>query len=211
MVLFWGWTRNDTSYRRLIETAPGRFHIHTLSFQNFMKSSWVNQLSDNVTKYLDEKNLGKVDLVGHSLGGAFALEYAYYHPERVRHLYLLDSSGILDKRSLTSLLVDFFSSQSIRERKKMVENLRAVYRILRWPIVYWKLAYYVRHIDLEEEAQQIKTPTTIIWGGKDKLNPLWQGEKLQELIKNSRLIILDSMNHDWPLYKPELFWDNING
>lgn len=47
-------------------------------------------IADWVASYLDSRNLSRVHLIGHSLGGYIALVFAYYYPSRVSSLTLLD-------------------------------------------------------------------------------------------------------------------------
>ncbi len=209
LLTFWGWTRQDTSYKGLIKKAPEDWDIFTLNFEELVKSGWVEKLGENVTKFLDENNLERVNIMGHSMGGALALTYTYLHPERVDRLFLLDASGVYGNETLPQLAKNFLKSHSLQGRKKAGENLKAIYRAIRRPIAHIKLARYAHKIDLQEEASSINTPTIIIWGESDHLNPLWQGKRLHALIKNSKLVVLPGMDHDWPLHAPELFWKNI--
>ena len=54
------------------------------------KARWL----DHVEKTLDALDLGQVDLVGNSFGGALALAFALSRPERVRRLVLMGSVGV---------------------------------------------------------------------------------------------------------------------
>jgi len=209
LVLFWGWTRDDNSYKGLTDLAPKGWRIYDLNLEELAQKGFISTLSENITKFLDEKKLKRVSLVGHSMGGALALQYAYHNPERVKKLFLLDSSGIYGHEKIPQLIKNFILSQTILNRKKAPENLRVFYRIFRKPFVYIKLANYAHKVDLQKEARDIRVPTVIMWGEKDKLIPLWQGQKLHKLIKNSKFIVLPNVGHDWPLYKPELFWESI--
>lgn len=47
-------------------------------------------IADWVASYLDSRNLSRVHVVGHSLGGYVALVFAYHYPSRVSSLTLLD-------------------------------------------------------------------------------------------------------------------------
>ncbi len=212
MVLFWGWTRNDRSYKSLIDSTPKGWKVYTLNYEDLMKAGWIDKLEENVSQFLDKNNLGKIRLAGHSMGGALALEYAFQNPGRVKHLYLLDSSGVYGNENIPYLIDNFFTSQSVYgfdREETLIENLRAVYRIFKNPIAHLKLAYYAYRVDLQDKAKKIKVSTTLIWAANDKMTPLWQGKKLHKLIKGSKLIVLPKTGHNWPMYKPELFWENI--
>ena len=51
-------------------------------------------LTDYLSRFLDVVGVQKAALAGNSLGGAIAIRYAAAHPERVSHLFLLDSAGL---------------------------------------------------------------------------------------------------------------------
>ncbi|MEK7580661.1 MAG: hypothetical protein AAB512_00100 [Patescibacteria group bacterium] len=62
--------------------------------------------------------------------------------------------------------------------------------------------------DLTGDLFKISAKTTIIWGREDRLTPVWQGEIMNKFLRNSKLIVLAGMDHDWILHKPQLFWEN---
>lgn len=209
MLFFWGWTRNDHSYRGLVDKATKGWNIHALNFEYLTEGGWISEINRNVIKYLEEKKLQHVSIMGHSLGGAFALQFAHAYPEKVKHLYLLDACGVYMHMSLPVLVKNFFLSNTHHGKRKSNENIKASLRFLRKPLRDARLASYAYKVDLQKEAAEVHVPTTILWGEKDHLNPLEQGKRFHELIKNSKLIILPNMDHDWPLHKPELFWENV--
>lgn len=49
------------------------------------------ELADDLAQLLDALEIDKVDLVGHSFGGDIALYFAYYYPERVNHVVLIEA------------------------------------------------------------------------------------------------------------------------
>jgi pimeloyl-ACP methyl ester carboxylesterase len=53
----------------------------------------------------------------------------------------------------------------------------------------------------------IKVPTSLIWGDKDQVTPLAQGQQLNRLIKSSRLTVLDNVGHIPHIEAPEGFYD----
>lgn len=209
LLMFWGWTRNDHSYKGLVDTAPKNWQIHTINFEDLVTHGWIDKLSENVRQHLEEKNLNKVHVMGHSMGGALALQFTHQNPKLVNSLYLLDSAGVYGHETLPQLFTNFFKSHSLHGSKKAKENSKAMYRAFRRPLAHLRLAKYAQFVDLQEEAKQIRVPTTLIWGEKDHLIPVWQGERFHELIPGSKLIVLPGMDHDWPLHAPRLFWENI--
>lgn len=59
----------------------------------------VEALAADVGRVIDELGLAPCVLVGHSLGGIVALDYAVHHPETVKGLFLLDPGN--DSRHLS--------------------------------------------------------------------------------------------------------------
>ena len=49
--------------------------------------------------------------------------------------------------------------------------------------------------------------TALIWGDKDQVTPLAQGQQLNRLIQNSRLNVLDNVGHIPHIEAPEGFYD----
>lgn len=207
--MFWGWTANDHSYKGLVKSAPKNWHLYPINFEYLMHRGWVDRLSESVEQFLKEKKLKKVHVMGHSMGGALALEFAFRNPERVKSLSLLDSAGVYGHETLPKLFSNFFRSHSLKNKGERGENLKAIYRAIKKPVSHLRLAKYAHFVDLQKEAKQIKVPTTLIWGEKDHLEPLWEGEQLHKLIPHSKLVVLLGMDHNWPLHAPHLFWENI--
>ena len=52
-----------------------------------------DQLTDDLTAFVDALDLAPVDLLGHSMGGVIAMRYVLAHPERVRSLVLMDTAA----------------------------------------------------------------------------------------------------------------------
>jgi pimeloyl-ACP methyl ester carboxylesterase len=56
---------------------------------------------------------------------------------------------------------------------------------------------------------KLATPTLIIWGDKDTVTPLWQGEKLKEVIPNSSLSVLRGLGHIPQIEDPVQFNNSL--
>jgi pimeloyl-ACP methyl ester carboxylesterase len=52
-------------------------------------------------------------------------------------------------------------------------------------------------------------PTLIIWGDKDSVTPLWQGEKLNKIIPNSSLSVLKGLGHIPQIEDPVQFNNSL--
>lgn len=71
------------------------FQVHLIDQRNHGKSFHspnfnYDVLSDDLVAYLDSHNLDAIYLIGHSMGGKTAMQFACSHPERVKKLLIAD-------------------------------------------------------------------------------------------------------------------------
>ena len=208
LVLFWGWTRNEHTYQRLIGSAPADWRIYRVSYEQLIPHGDMQLFKQNFLKFLEENKLSKFYLAGHSLRGALSLDFTYHFPNKVQELFLIDSAGVYDFQAIHHE-VKAMLNRHPKYKSFSDPRWASLKRILRHPILHARLGLHAHFVDLQKEASEIKTPTTIMWGADDKLTPVRQGERLHELIKGSKFIVLQGEGHDWILFYPELFWENI--
>lgn len=84
----------QTAAADLAAAAGGR-SVHALDLRNHGKSPWhpvmtYQAMAADVLAWLDARQLGPVDLMGHSMGGKVAMLLACRHPGRVRRLVVVD-------------------------------------------------------------------------------------------------------------------------
>src|SRR5262245_54058234 len=70
-------------------------HVMALDARNHGKSAHAPEMTYDVMvadtlKWMDEQNLAKATIVGHSMGGKTAMLLACRHPERVERLVVVD-------------------------------------------------------------------------------------------------------------------------
>lgn len=197
LLLFGGWSRDKQSYQKLIGSAPKNWEIHFIPPE------------DPIFSEILSNNLSEVTLVGHSLGGVLAIEFTQRYPDKVKKLFLVDSEGVPGHKAIFLLIWNLLRTHAQYGGRKLFENLKALARVLKKPIFYIHQALFAHSADLKGQAKLLKVPTVIIWGEKDHLTPLWQGEKLHKWISGSKMVVLKDMDHDWIIHSPELFWKNF--
>jgi pyruvate dehydrogenase E2 component (dihydrolipoamide acetyltransferase) len=84
----------------------------------------VAGLAKAVLSFMDTVKIDKAHLVGHSLGGAIAIEIARQAKGRVKSLALIDSAGLGPEINM-DYIDGFISSTSRRDLKPALENLFA--------------------------------------------------------------------------------------
>ncbi|MCA0970562.1 alpha/beta hydrolase [Halobacillus litoralis] len=80
----------------IAEHLEGRFETHLIDLPGLGKSRGIEGkvtselLADWLKSYIDQMDIEKVNVIGHSLGGAVSLAFAVHYPQRVKNLILLD-------------------------------------------------------------------------------------------------------------------------
>jgi pimeloyl-ACP methyl ester carboxylesterase len=155
-----------------------------------------------VQRFLDAMGLSQVTLVGNSLGGWIATRFALDAPERVRHLYLLNSAGLSREGMFTPYTPDYaaarraiahFSGRPVVRVPKFL--LKAMVEGSRRPAFAGFIEHYDKQEELDDELSQVHVPTTIIWGTEDRILPLTCAHDFHEGIPGSKLILLTGVGH----------------
>lgn len=100
-------------------------------------------MADAVLQVVEKERLGRVDLVGHSMGGYVALAFAKANPEKVNGLLLLNSTPAADdeqriasrkhgitvakknyKAIVSTSIANLFASNNRKKLKREIENLK---------------------------------------------------------------------------------------
>lgn len=96
------------------------------------------QLAENTRKVMDKLKIGKVTVLGHSMGGMLATRFSLMFPERVEHLILENPIGLEDWRKWVPYKdINFFYE---RELKKTKESARQ-YMLANYFHNEWKSSY----------------------------------------------------------------------
>ena len=154
-------------------------------------------------KKIIDKEKGEIVIVGHSNGGRIALSFVLKYPEKVKKLILIDSAGIYhNELSVRIKRLIFRSIAKIGKKftsSKILENL--LYKLVREseykeaPENMKKTMVNLISVDLKPQLAKINIPTLIIWGAKDKITTLSDGELMHKLIKNSKLTTIEDAKH----------------
>jgi pimeloyl-ACP methyl ester carboxylesterase len=189
----------------LLERLARKHRVHAIDLPRRRGSVPGTELSAWLAGRLDEAELDRVDLAGHSLGGLVAAELAALRPERVGRLVLVAPAGIpcgrsLPRRSfpLVETLYDLRGSLPL----VVSDALRA------GPLRLARGIAYVSSRDLRGELQEIRAPTLLLWGERDRLVPLWVAEEWHRLVPDARLELLPC-GHVPMLEQPVAVGDHI--
>jgi len=163
----------------------------------------------------------RVFLVGHSFGGAVAIQTAQLLPTRVRTLVLINSVGgsawsksgsvvkSMAERPIWDWGLHFPGDilplpQLTRVLPVILED--ALPNLLRNPRAMWRVGQLARTADLTEELEDLRrrdVPVVVLWGEQDRIIPRASFDALCAAIGSSGEVVHG--NHSWLLADPEAF------
>lgn len=188
-----------------------------------------------VAHLLDYLKIENAWLAGNSMGGEVSLNFALQNPQRVAGLILIDSAGVsvpgsnslapgyaripfvgpvLIALALTSdrLVRQGLDKSFYDDAKVTDERVAAYYRPLKTrggQLAALRARTQWGLFPIEQDLNKINSPTLIIWGAEDALIPLEAGRKMNSLIKDSKLVIIERCGHVPQEELPERVFDEM--
>lgn len=176
------------------------------------KEEWtVGDYAKTIKEFIDKFELTNIVVIGHSFGGRVGIKLVSKYPNLVSKLVLVDSAGFpLDKTTKSlmgaaaKVVKPFFKPKFMQGLRKSIYKQIGAEDYLATPELQ-KTFVNVTSEDLANDLKNIKCPTLIITGENDQDAPVVFGEKMNRLILNSKLKILNDAGHFSFLDKPVEF------
>jgi pimeloyl-ACP methyl ester carboxylesterase len=192
----------------------------------------IEQFSEFILEFIEKIGLSgddrKITLVGHSLGGYIAVDFAIRNKGLIEKLVLLDSSGFL--KGPTPLLEQYLNAAkypSYDSVRNVFEQMVAQpWKVL--PIIInifitrinspgakypFESAYQnstTTQIDLSRLKSIEDIPTLIIWGKSDNLIPIEYSEPFKQVFKNYRVEMIKDAGHAPFVEKPAIICEILH-
>ena len=207
-------------FRVISPALPGFGESHKVKSQNS-----IHKMAQTILKNLNEMNIEKFHLLGHSMGGMIVQEMAKISGDKINKLicYATGSIGDIPGR--------FESLDISRERLKKEGIKETINRVpKKWFVKEDKAKYFylcenatkeitektadnallaMKNWRGYENLKDIHNKTLIVWGDKDISYNFEQVETLNKNIPNSDLIIFKGCSHNVHLEEPEKFNNTI--
>lgn len=179
----------------------------------------IEMFADDLRELLDHIGVRRAHILGISMGGFIAQEFALKYPDRVLSLVLVsthfggEKARQTPKETMDAILSIREEELGAREalRRKMAfafnskyfeENPEEIDQIISWRIeeaqpryAWLRQAGAVQGFNLGNKASKIKAPTLIVAGTNDRVVPYQNAELLLETIPNSELVLFEGGSH----------------
>ncbi len=235
VVLIHGLGNNGArDWQRLAPQLAENHHVLTFDLPGFGRSAKDNKLYSpqrytHFIRWVTDTYLDRpFVLIGHSMGGTIALNFAATYPNRLSRLIVIDAAGILHRVAFTTHLFDELKPAWWWDAvpASNSEKLRSLFGIdivdlerLHMPIDTLLRSPIARRVFLGSEPnkiaglalvqhnfsgllKRISAPTLIIWGEYDAVAPLRSGRLLAARIPTARLAVINGAGHTPMREKP---------
>jgi 3-oxoadipate enol-lactonase len=174
-----------------------------------------DDFTSDLLRLVDHLGEKRAHLVGLSMGGRIARNFALKHPGRVHSLTLANTSPGFDALSADEVLkfVDERRNRTPESTRRLLgsrarpgahEALLNSFHALRNDSYLKTLEASVAQ-DRAAPLEKIAVPTLVITGDEDRVYPLALMQRMAQRIPNSELVVLESCGHLSNLEQPERF------
>ena len=188
-----------------------------------------------VDAFCDRLELGRVAMVGNSMGGYVAAEVAIQFPARVSRLMLVSAAGISSAATVRAPILTAgrvvkaaFTYSAARHRTVAARPLSRHFflalvarhpRLLRPDLVYEAFFKGAAKpgfddalrasldYDFRERLPEVTVPTLIVWGENDAIIPVRDANEFERLIPDSRKVVMRDTGHVPMAERPQAFND----
>lgn len=210
-VFVWGhgWGQSHAAFLPLAESLKALGTHILIDFPGFGDSPapdtpWdTKDYADHMAAFIRTKTKGKVIWIGHSFGCRVGLQLAANHADILEKMCFIAGAGLKRQRPPLKRLYLFLRVKLFKALKKLIPlGLSKDWLYTKFGSADYKSAGPMRQIfvkvvneDLVEQALQTACPTLLIYGSKDTETPPELGERLDNLIPNSKLIVINGFDH----------------
>ena len=227
VIFLHGITDSWHSFENVLPLLPANIHAFAISQRGHGDSEkpangfLPKDFADDVAAFITEKKLGRVIIVGHSMGGFNAQQFAVLHPKLIKGLVIIDSdpsftdnpgmpefhqqvmelSGPMDKK-----FMDEFQKATLAKPIDPVYYETVVAEGMKVPVRVFQAALTgMMGADLTKEIRKITVPTLVFWGDQDSFCLRKDQDEILKNIKGSRLIVYKGTGHALHWEQPEKF------
>ena len=212
VLLLHGWGGSIQTMMPIFNILKDKCRVVALDLPGFGESDipkkpWNSyDYADCIKKFIDKVGLKNIILFGHSHGGRISIILSGNY-NIVRKLVLIDSAGIVPKKSMKYYLKVY----SFKFLKKMYTSFswgsQKEKRLEKFYNKYGSADYKESHgimrqtmvkvvnDNLSGLLTKIKVPSLLIWGENDQDTPLYMGQVMEDKIQDSGLVVFKGAGH----------------
>lgn len=228
LVLLHGIGGSAASFRPLVDHLAGDFRCIAWNMPGYGGSAPLvpmtfEGLAERLAAFLDERGLASAHLLGHSIGGMIAQEFALRFPDRVRSLILVATTAAFGSRD------GEFQRRFVAERTAPLDAGRGMAALARDLVpkllgddpdteaaalaeaslasvpedAYRAALACLPTFDRREALAQLRVPALLVAGERDRQAPAAVMERMAGRMPDARFVCVPGAGHLLPLERPK--------
>lgn len=220
IVFIHGLSDNLNFWKPLTEKLKNQYQIISLDLRGHGESdkgdkkTTIELYQEDIYELLKQLKVEKTAIVGLSLGGNIALEFAVKHPEMTSNLIIMSTFSEFShhlkntfngfKEALEINYEEFFNTiiKYCYNEEFIKDHEESLVKLCKNNAKVANIQGIMNGIDagtkffITNDLSKINMPTLIIAGEDDELTPVHTQEKLHKHIKNSKFYVLKNTKHN---------------
>lgn len=222
VVLVHGFGASADSWNRFAKPLTKRYHVIAPDMPGWGASTRLETASygypaqvERLHQFLSQLGLGRVHLVGHSMGGFISSAYAAQYPDKVITLGLIAPHGMVEPEpsELAQSVAkgdNWLVASTHQEFDRLLNNVFAKRPYTPKSVLRYLANHTIRNSAkssqifeemqtndplLAERLPKIVAPTLIIWGDQDRVLHVSSADLFRQGIKNSEVMLIPGSGH----------------
>ena len=217
LVLIHGMFGGLSNFDALIDCLDGyAIYVPDIPLYDLKRSQLtIPGLAEWVHDFIETFGIENPILLGNSMGGHVALQYAHAYAQNVHALILTGSSGLLEydfgssfprrksweylkERANLTFYEDLADDVIVDEIVEVVNSRKKLLSLL-------KLTRSTHSFNMEDKLPTIKQKTLLVWGKQDVVTPPKVAIQFQALLPHAQLAWIDQCGHAPMMERPKQF------
>jgi abhydrolase domain-containing protein 6 len=222
VLLLHGFGASADNWNRMAARLTKKYHVIAPDLPGWGQSTRIDsapyaypQQIERLHQFVTQLGLKQFHVIGHSMGGFLASAYAARYPGQVVTLGLIAPHGVTEPQpsELAQSVAagdNWLVARSVLEFERLLNNVFARRPYLPKSVFKVLAAHAIRNCTksekiftemqnndppLAERLGQIKSPTLIIWGDRDRVLDVSCAEVFRKGIQRSELLVLQGIGH----------------
>jgi pimeloyl-ACP methyl ester carboxylesterase len=235
LVLLHGMSNNAHSWKNQMQVLKEHYTVIAWDAPGYGKSSdpakeyqYFEEFAHVLKGVIDQLGYEKINLLGHSMGAAIAIDFCHLYSHKINKLILADptrGAAALDseenEKKLKSRLfsIENLSPEQIAEKRieallssyaseEVYNQVKEIMSQVR-PAGYRSVAYSLYHLNQMKVLPEINVPVLVMCGELDTVTPVSEAEAIHDKLRNSQLVIVPKGGHLCYQENPETFNTSI--
>src|SRR5688500_7929990 len=231
IIFLHGITDSWHSFESVLQYLPASIHAFALSQRGHGDSErplhgyHSKDFAADVAGFVKQRKLGAVFIVGHSMGGVNAQQFALDYPQLLKGLVIVGSApAFKDNPGMPEFYQEVLKMEGAIEKAFMVEFQKAtlakpidavyfdtlVAEGLKVPSRVFKAAFKgLMEVDFATELKKVDCPVLIFWGDKDRFCFRSNQNILSKNIRNSEILVYEGTGHALHWEEPARFANDL--